>query len=246
MEPALHFSVIRHAAWAPGLDHLEAWQAWASGLLDMAAEGEPGLSAMAPMLRRRAGRLDRLACEVGYQVMSDETGIPVVFCSRHGAAERSLALLNELTLGQPLSPTAFGMSVHNATSGLFSIARKDTANATALAGGSLSGVAGVVEACGLLQDRADHVLVIVADSLLPNAYRHFADEPDRAFAWAWLLGKASTDNHFSLHAEPIVTNNELLPDCPGSLAPHRFLLRQDAMLRQSDEYGNTWFWHRHA
>ncbi|MBB5017447.1 hypothetical protein HNQ59_000711 [Chitinivorax tropicus] len=244
MEPALRFSIIRQAAWAPGLALPEDWQAWACQARQIDGAGEPALTAMAPMMRRRAGLLDRMACEVGYAVLGDATGIPIIFCSRHGAADRSLALLKTLAAGQLLSPTAFGMSVHNGTCGLFSIARQDTANAIALAGGPLSGVSAVIEACGLLQTGVDQVLVIVADGKLPDAYQTYADEPDQAFAWAWLIGPPTADDHFSLqshHHQPVNST----PYCPAALAPHLFYLSGERDLVQTDGQ-QSWMWQRHV
>jgi hypothetical protein len=81
------------------------------------------------MLRRRAGFLSKMALEVAYQCLGEQIDVPTVFCSRHGEAARSVDLLLDLAKGEPLSPTSFGLSVHNATGGLFSIARRDHANA---------------------------------------------------------------------------------------------------------------------
>ena len=78
--------------------------------------------------------------------------MPTVFCSRHGEVSRSVDLLMDLAKAEPLSPTSFGLSVHNATAGLFSIARSDHTNSIALAAGQSSVEHAVIEACGLLAD----------------------------------------------------------------------------------------------
>jgi hypothetical protein len=77
------------------------------------------------MLRRRAGFLGKMALEVAYQVLDGRTDIPTVFCSRHGEVTRAIELLTIWRAAKPLSPTGFGMAVHNASAGLFSIARAD-------------------------------------------------------------------------------------------------------------------------
>ncbi|MEW9898197.1 beta-ketoacyl synthase chain length factor [Chitinivorax sp. PXF-14] len=186
----MKFSVAGFAAWAPGIESDADWQAWTRGELAIGCDGEPALAQMPAMLRRRAGRLSRMACDVAYRVLDGRVGVPTIFCSRHGETERSIELLAALAQGEPLSPTTFGLSVHNASGGLFSIARKDQANCIALAAGSESAAHGVIEACGLLADGAEQVLLVVADCPLPTVYAGFADEPTPAYAWAWLIEPA--------------------------------------------------------
>ena len=122
------FSIVSHAAWAPGLTTPEAWARWARAPQRIVAGEEPGVKAMPAMLRRRAGFLGKMALEVAYRCLDGRgagaTTIPTVFCSRHGEVSRALALLSDLARGEALSPTAFSMSVHNATAGLLTIARQ--------------------------------------------------------------------------------------------------------------------------
>ena len=127
----LSFSIIAHAAWAPGLITPAQWAAWAQSPTRIGAGVEPALRAMPAMLRRRAGFLGKMALEVAYACLDGRTDIPTVFCSRHGEVARAVDLLGELAKGEALSPTAFGLAVHNASAGLFSVARADRANGTA-------------------------------------------------------------------------------------------------------------------
>lgn len=184
----IRFGISRIEAWAPGVTTADQWQEWAAGTREIGVEGEPSLSQMAPMLRRHAGRLGRLACSVAYDVL-DDTSVspPVVFSSRYGEVNRSVDLLTSLVQQQELSPANFGMSVHNAVPGLFSMARKDTANSIAIAGGDESAEYGVLESCSLLADGAPEVLLVVADCPLPDVYAQFGDTASHAFGWAALL-----------------------------------------------------------
>ena len=116
------FGVAGHAAWAPGVETPEAWNAWADAPFEIAAGAEPGVKQMPAMLRRRAGFLGKMALEVAYRCVDGKSGIPAVFCSRHGDVARALDLLTDLGAGAPLSPASFGLAVHNANAGLFSIA----------------------------------------------------------------------------------------------------------------------------
>ena len=183
------FSIARHAYWAPGLTTLAAWTQWAQAPVaaPIILGEEPGVKAMPPMLRRRAGFFGKMALEVAYECLDGRTDVPVVFCSRHGEVARAVELLSDLARGEPLSPTAFSMSVHNAHVGLLTIARKDRANHIALAAGAATIEHAVIEACGLLADGAASVLLVACDAPLPELFLPFRDGVEQAHAWAWLL-----------------------------------------------------------
>jgi hypothetical protein len=189
----IRFSIAAHAAWAPGVETPEAWVDWAAGRREIGGGAEPTLRAMAPMLRRRAGVLDRMALEVAYRCLGDRRDVPAIFCSRHGEASRSVELLADLAKELPLSPTMFGLSVHNATGGLFSIARGDHAGSSALAAGSSSVEHAAIEVCGLLADGASEVLLVVYDRPLPALYAAYQDCHEQPFAWAWLMRPPAGD-----------------------------------------------------
>lgn len=238
-EPRVKFSVIRCAMWAPPERDATAPPA-PEGPLDVAAE--PSLAQMPPMLRRHATRLARIACDVAYRALDAETGVPVVFCSRYGEVHRSVELLTALANDAELSPTSFGLSVHNAIVGLFAIARRDTANCSALAAGDDSAAAGVVEACCLLSDGADRVLLVVADSPLPTLFREFADVTPVEFAWAALLAPAG-DNAVTLswRNADLPPSDEARP--PANLTAGHVLMGHPAELRHRNN-GREWHWHR--
>lgn len=185
---SVSFSLLRHAAWAPGLASAEAWAGWAAAPFLIRSGEEPGLRAMPPMLRRRAGFLGKMALEVAYACLDGEANIPTVFCSRHGEVARAVDLLGDLAHETPLSPTSFGLSVHNASAGLFSIARADRANHLALAAGNSSVEHAVIEACSLLHDGAAKVQLVVYDTPLPEVFSRFEDCAEQPHAFAWLMG----------------------------------------------------------
>jgi len=241
----IRFSISSFAAWAPGVDTQEAWLEWSSGHRPIAGAAEPALGAMAPMLRRRAGFLDRMALEVAYRCLGNRTGVPAIFCSRHGETSRSVDLLTDLAKGLPLSPTTFGLSVHNATGGLFSIARGDHAASSALAAGQSSVEHAVIEACGLLADGASEVLLVVYDRPLPAVYAAYQDCHEQPFAWAWLMQPAASDV-ISLSWPAAVDSEPASAErlSPG-LAILRFYLRQDHSLERICER-QRWLWSRDA
>lgn len=185
----IEFSISHVEAWAPGVTSQLEWQEWAAGMRAIGSSGEPTLQQMQPLLRRHAGRLGRFACSVAYDALGDLREVPVVFSSRYGEVSRSVELLSALAAGDELSPSTFGLSVHNAIPGLFSMARKETANSISLAAGDDSAEFGLIEACSLLDDGAEQVLLVVADVPLPAIYEAFADTSAEAFGWAALISR---------------------------------------------------------
>jgi len=237
------FSIARHAAWAPGLTSSDAWAAWADAPWPIEMGEEPKVAAMPAMLRRRAGFLGRMALEVAYECAGGQTDVPTVFCSRHGEVARAIELLSDLARGEPLSPTAFGLAVHNASAGLFSIARADRANHVALAGGSATVEHAVIEACGMLADGAASVLLVACDAPLPALLTPFEDCDEQPWAFAWLMTAAD--------AKPLRLSwqgGAQMDDAtrtPGGLDVLRFQLgAADPLVR--DTGAMRWTWSRDA
>jgi Beta-ketoacyl synthase, N-terminal domain len=242
---SVSFSIISHAAWAPGLETVEAWLAWAEEGQTIMGDGEAPVREMAPLLRRRAGFLNRMALEVAYRCLGGAKDVPTIFASRHGEASRSFQLLLDLAAGQPVSPTSFGLSVHNATGGLFSIARHDHANDIALAAGRSTVEHAVIEACGLLAEGESRVLVVVYDGPLPAVYAAFQDCREQPFAWAWLM-QAPGDNVFSLAWEAASENDsQRVAELPPGLEILRFFLVRSAALERTCDR-RRWRWCRDA
>lgn len=197
------------------------------------------------MLRRRAGFLGKMALEVAYQCLAGRTGVPAVFCSRHGEVARAVELLGDLARAEPLSPTAFGLAVHNASAGLFSIARSERSNHIALAAGAASVEHGVVEACGLLADGAPEVLLVAYDCPLPALLTQFEDCDEQPHAWAWLMTAAGADP-ISLRCAPAAHGAAAQASAqPGGLDVLRFQLSgAPSLVRQCGP--QRWEWTRAA
>jgi hypothetical protein len=243
------FSIARHAAWAPGVTSPQAWAAWADQPWTIEAGEEPKVAAMPAMLRRRAGFLGRMALEVAYACLGQDADVPTVFCSRHGEVGRALGLLGDLARGEPLSPTSFGLAVHNASAGLFSIARADRANHIALAAGPSTIEHAVIEACGLLADGAPMVLLVACDEPLPALLSAFEDCREQPYAFAWAMVAAGENAMRLAWTTQAADADAVLPDTPGGLDVLRFQLGQGAPLERSAGRGNTtmrWTWSRDA
>ena len=238
------FSLARHAAWAPGLSTPEAWAAWAEAPFRIGAGAEPGVRMMPPMLRRRAAFLGKMALEVAYRCVGEQRDVPTLFCSRHGEAGRAISLLDDLVQGAALSPTSFGMAVHNASAGLFSIARADRANHMALAAGSSTIEHAVIEACGLLADGAPMVLLVACDCPLPPALAAFEDCDEQAHAWAWLMVPAGADP-LSLSWSACPAGTAPASAVPAGLEILRFQLGRERQLERIAQQ-RRWLWTRDA
>ena len=244
----LEFSINAWAAYAPGLSTPAQWQAWAAQPSLPVGDGQPELTEMPAMMRRRLGPLGRTAAQVAYAVHDGRLGLPVVLGSRYGDAARSLDLLADLARGDAISPTSFGLSVHNAIGAMYSIARGDRANYLAVAAGAGSACACLVEAAGLLADGAPEVLVICYEAPLPGAYAGFQDEPGVLYGWAWRVGPAVAGQvRYSLEAGPAGAGSSAasVPALPVALDALRFFLAGDAELHR-DVDGTAWTWRRHG
>lgn len=227
----VRFSIASHAEWAPGIGTSVAWEEWAKAPHRIASTEEPGVKAMPAMLRRRAGFLGKMALEVAYACLDGRTGIPTVFCSRHGEVARAVALLTDLVRGEALSPTAFGMSVHNAIAGMLTIARSDRANHIALAAGASTVEHAVIDACGLLADGEPMVLLVACDGPLPELFAPYEDCEEQPHAWAWLMTPAAADV-VTLHWS--ASDAALSPGMPGGLEVARFHLLATPSMERCD------------
>jgi Beta-ketoacyl synthase, N-terminal domain len=148
-------------------------------------------------LRRRMGRLERFAVRCALGVLdgapADEPTGELIFCSRSGNVETLSALHRSIANAQLMSPMAFSGSVHNAAPGLVGQIRNERLSHTAIAAGSHTFAAGLVEAYTRLQlDECRDVTVIFADLFLPDVYAAFETETDAGVAVAMRVERADT------------------------------------------------------
>lgn len=139
------------------------------------------------MQRRRLSRLARMAFHVTWPLAELAGPAPLIFASRHGETPRTLAILSDLAHYEPLSPTQFSLSVHNAVIGLWSILRQDTSEMTALAAAGDGLEQAILEASGLLAEGAPAVLLVLAEETPPEPYRPYIDDVPFPYAVALLL-----------------------------------------------------------
>lgn len=161
------------------------------GFLDLSV-GKPVLDFVDPAQRRRLSPMARgvLHCAGRLAPPGD---LRVVFASRHGEAERTLALLRDLAAGVDVSPTLFSMSVHNAVPGLLSILRGNRAPSTAVAAGSETFGYGLLAAAAAWKaDPESQVLYLFGEDRLPELWGPYAPQ-ETPHAIALLIGAGGRD-----------------------------------------------------
>ncbi len=239
----MKFSVEAWSAFAPGLASQADWRAWAQAPRLPEGDEVPALAEMPAMQRRRLEKLGRMALQVAWQCQPEaDPRTPMVFASRHGDISRTFDMLGTLARDEPLSPTHFGLSTHNAIAAQYSIARGLTGNYLAVSAGAESAEAAVTEAQALLAGGAPAVLVVMYDGPTPDAYAPFRDEPECDYAWAWKLVPPR-------HGAPVLSlegaHGEARPagTLPNGLDVLRFFLSGDAT-QSAPRSGRRW--QRHA
>ena len=190
------FTISAWRAWAPGVSDADDWQRWRNGELDFAEQAVPDTSFLPAMQRRRLSPLSKAAMATAHPLLNGRD-IPVLCCSVHGEAKRTYALLQDVAAAEPLSPTAFGLSVHNAIVGQLSISLGIRAPALALAGGDFPLQSGLLEAAAMLAEGTGEMLLQFYEEPLPELYLHNTASPARICATSLLLqaGTGGTDGY---------------------------------------------------
>ncbi|WP_201175140.1 beta-ketoacyl synthase chain length factor [Pseudomonas sp. S31] len=182
------FDISHWRAWAPGLSTPADWQAWANGQQPTSGTAcAPDVAFLPAMQRRRLSHLARMAFAVAWPLAEGHEQLPLVFVSRHGETPRTFSILSDLAAGQPLSPTQFSLSVHNAVIGLWSILKGSTSEMTALAAAGDGFENGMMEAATLLAEGVPAVLLVVTEEQPPTAYSPWVEDVPFSYAMALLI-----------------------------------------------------------
>jgi len=204
------FQIEAWTAMAPGLEQQEDWKTWLTDPQPIdSALSKQSLKQLPPLLRRRFNTLGKCAVGAALNLLKDGEQLPSIFASRHGDTELTLSLLEDMGRDEPMSPTGFSLAVHNAVSGLYSIARKDVSAVTAIA--SMEGliISALLEAIGQLQT-TERVLCIIYDVPLPELYQPYTSSVPFPYAIAMVLNRTQGEAYTleqCLDASPV--NKEL-------------------------------------
>jgi|OM-RGC.v1.011808481 hypothetical protein len=192
----LSFKLRGWNAYTPGLESAKSWKDWLYNQNELPTDSaKPGLKNIPVMLRRRFTAIGKYSVEAATPLLKEDEQIPLVFASRHGDVDLTLSLLKSIADNEPLSPTSFSLAVHNAISGLFSIARKDRRETTAISATENLIPFALLEAATQLQESKD-VLCIICESVLPDLYKPFASSPPFTYAIAMVLSREEGDTFY--------------------------------------------------
>lgn len=208
------FQIEMWAAMTPGIERQEDWKNWLTDPKPLdEPQGQITLKQIPPLLRRRFNTLGRCAVGAALKLMKEGDSMPSIFASRHGDTVLTLSLLEEMGRDFPMSPTSFSLAVHNAISGLYSIARNDTSAVTAIA--SMEGLVihALLEAVGQLQN-AHKVLCVIYDVPLPDLYRRYTPSVPFPYAIAMVLNRTHGESY-------------TLEQCVGSVEAHESFKTSD-------------------
>jgi hypothetical protein len=146
---------------------------WSATAAAVAAD----ISFIEPIVRRRLSSLSRIALKVAHDCVAERERVRVVFASRHGELRRTTDILRAISAGEPVSPTAFSLSVLNAMTGIFGIARGDRSPASAISAGPETLGYALLEAhAQFAADPSSPVLMVYADEPADAAYGTIEDE----------------------------------------------------------------------
>lgn len=164
------FVVRKWNSWVPGIKSHADWQHLLH-LKDLGQSEKAPLPAAIPkLLQRRLSPLARAVFNAADACMDNSKSPPIVFSSAHGEVNKSLEMLKSIQGGEGVSPTAFSLSVHNAISGLFSIAYTNHQEITVIASAQDGIAPAFIEALGLLQEGNIEVLIVLYDEQLSDFY----------------------------------------------------------------------------
>ncbi|WP_157826774.1 beta-ketoacyl synthase chain length factor [Colwellia sp. 12G3] len=198
----MDFTIKQCVAWGGGLTTIQDWQSYAQGEISLSdAQELPPLKQIPAMQRRRLSPFAKLALHCALSA-ADEciTTVPSVFASRHGDLIKTNKLINDVAAKEDLSPTLFGLSVHNAVGGLFSIYTGNKAPLTAISAGEDTFFTAIIDAlCKLSANEYSQVLVVFTEILVPEIYKKYVAQDEVAIACALLLAPAGQgDEVYSL------------------------------------------------
>ncbi|QHJ12077.1 hypothetical protein FX988_02323 [Paraglaciecola mesophila] len=183
------FKLEAWTAVAPSLESKSDWQNWVSGPSAMSDDKlNVNLKHIPMMLRRRFNPLGKAAMGAIGQLNLENLNIPCVFASQHGDTNLTLSLLEGIGRQEDMSPTGFSLAVHNAISGLYTIATKNESSVTAISAMQGHIASALFETLSQLQT-AKRVLCVIYDTQLPELYRPYSQSTDFPYAIAIVFSR---------------------------------------------------------
>ncbi|MFT3929543.1 MAG: beta-ketoacyl synthase chain length factor [Spongiibacteraceae bacterium] len=229
--PAIEFSIQRWGVWPPADE--------------LAGNSTLNLDFVPALMRRRLSPLAKAVFSAVSACVGSGEQIPLLCSSAHGEIQRTAEILNDISAGNGVSPTAFSLSVHNAIAGQLSIALKNCAPIAALAPTQQGMLPVLLEAVGLLNERAEDVVIALFDEPLPESLATFAPRIAAAQCVAIRIGRRRENGGF----EQILRLSEPPADVGASAMVSvddlsQFLSTGGASARLLCVGDSTWEWRR--
>ncbi|MDO6618480.1 beta-ketoacyl synthase chain length factor [Pseudomonadota bacterium] len=201
----LVFDILSWGAWSQDFQDKESWSdedkcaAESPPLPELAINTanlktstiSPALPQVPAMQRRRFSRLTKMMLTAAYQCAPADN-CRSVFASRHGELTRTLGLLQDIVIKEPLSPLAFSQSVHNTASGIYGIVTGNTAASTSIAAGEETLAQAMVEVFAQLAENPEPILMVFADDPVPPIYNQYTHEAELPLAMGLYLAPAQS------------------------------------------------------
>lgn len=193
------FSVDNWCAWAPGLATAEDWQTYFNAPYTLPDDERADVSFLPAMQRRRLSPLARAAFYASYHCLNGDTCCPAIYCSTYGEYQRADAILHDIAGHHDMSPTAFGLSVHNAIAGQSSILFGNKEPIIAISPSEQSYLSAFVDALGHLHDGKSSVLLVFYEEKAPDFFAPYCFSTDYACALAVRIRLPRPDDqHYQL------------------------------------------------
>jgi Beta-ketoacyl synthase, N-terminal domain len=236
-------------AWQQSQDAPEQWARYGSNHTSSTTDSLPKAQRIPPMLRRRLGSLGKAAIASAEDTISDiPVFMPTVFCSQHGDLHRTLSLLESLAENEPLSPTHFSLSVHNAIAGIYSIARKDPSPTSAICCSVDDVSAALLETQMILNEQqCQYALCVVHDEPLPEFYG-CPNRPASSYAASFLLtsepNESSLTLGLSLSKNDSSHSDSLSTQSPSAVEMVNFLNQKNQDSQAFPSREKIWTWRK--
>lgn len=199
----------------------------------------PSLDFLTPVQRRRLSPMARMVFDCAWPLAEAWPPMPLVFASQHGETTRSFALLQAMGRNEGLSPTSFGLSVHNAIADTWSKVRGDNAPSVALSVNTDGLEQAFLEAAFLMRRGARSALVVLAEERPPPAYKPWINDVPFSYAVAFRLQRG-----MQWRLERSDHQSEPPSFLPNPLNFVRHLCLGSRSLYNAGENGN-WLWTRY-
>lgn len=237
------FSIAQWHGWTKGLHDPNSWLDWAEHpYCPTGDQSPPRLDFLPPMQRRRLSPLAREVFACAWPLAEGRPNMPLVYASRHGETSRNFGLLQSLAADEPLSPTAFGLSVHNAIAAQWSIIRRETAESVAISVEDDGLEHAFIEAAMLFDQGHENVLVMLAEEQPPHPYAPWVDDVPMSYAAAFRL---SPGTDWTLALSPAGAEDDTPRIWPNPLNLLRHLTLQTRSWRHANRT-RQWTWTRTA